>query len=111
MQTIWIIDHYSSEPQYGGIARQYDFAMEMGKRGYRVVVIASGYSHFTHKYITEEGKNIRVSVLSPNVHYVYLRTRPYESNGGLGRARNIFDFMFKVIKYESLIAKKFGNRM
>lgn len=109
MRTVWIIDHYSSEPQYGGITRQYDFAMEMGKRGYRVVVIASGYSHFTHKYITEEGKNIKVSVLSPNVHYVYLKTRPYESNGGLGRARNIFDFMFKVIKYEPLIAKKFGK--
>ena len=29
MKNIWIIDHYSSEPQYGGISRQYDFAMEL----------------------------------------------------------------------------------
>lgn len=109
MKTIWIIDHYSSEPQYGGITRQYDFAMELGKRGCRVVVIASGYSHFTHEYITKEGRNVKVSVLSPNVYYVYLKTLSYENNGGLGRAKNIFDFMYKVIKYEPLISKKFGK--
>ena len=40
MKNIWIIDHYSSEPQYGGISRQYDFAMELAKRDYNVVVLA-----------------------------------------------------------------------
>ena len=23
-KTVWIIDHYSSEPEYGGISRQYE---------------------------------------------------------------------------------------
>ena len=105
-KTIWIIDHYSSEPKYGGISRQYDFAKELGKHNYNVVVIASGFSHFHHDYISE--KNIFVNEIDKNVHYVYLRTSAYESNGGLGRARNMFDFMRKVWKYEKSIAKKYG---
>lgn len=107
MQTIWIIDHYSSEPKYGGISRQYDFARELGKRGYNVVVIASGFCHFTHDYISE--KNVKVSVLADHVHYIYLKTTSYESNGGVGRAKNMIDFLCKVLKYEAIIARKYGK--
>ena len=42
MKTIWIIDHYSSEPKYGGIQRQFDFANELSKRGYKVVFLCYG---------------------------------------------------------------------
>lgn len=107
LQTIWIIDHYSSEPEYGGISRQYDFARELGKRGYNVVVIASGFCHFTHKYISE--KNVKVSILADHVHYIYLKTASYESNGGMGRAKNMIDFLHKVIKYEAIIARRYGR--
>lgn len=108
-KTIWIIDHYSSEPVYGGISRQYDFARELGKRGYHVVVIASGFCHFTHEYISEKGRSVKVSELSKNVHYIYLRTSAYTSNGGVGRAKNMIDFMAKVLKYEEVIARHYGR--
>ena len=106
-KTIWIIDHYSSEPEYGGISRQYDFAGELGKRGCHIVVIASGFSHFTHSYITD--KNIKVSRPAPNVHYFYLKTSGYTSNGGMERAKNMLDFMGRVILYEGAIAKRYGK--
>lgn len=106
-RTIWIIDHYSSEPQYGGISRQYDFAVELGKRGYKVVVIASGFCHFTHSYICTE--NIKVNTIYSGVHYVYLKTTAYESNSGAQRARNMIDFMNKVLKFEPVIAQKYGR--
>lgn len=109
MKTIWIVDHYSSEPVYGGISRQYDFAKELGKRGYCVVVIASGFCHFTHEYITEKEYPVKVSRLSENVHYIYLRTSAYTSNGGAGRAKNMIDFLEKVLKYESVIARRYGR--
>ena len=108
-KTIWIIDHYSSEPKYGGISRQYDFARELGRRGYNVAVIATGFCYFTHKHITPPGKKVKISTLSDHVHYVYLRVSDYESNDGIGRARNIIDFMLKVLKYEATIARKFGK--
>ncbi len=107
MKRIWIIDHYSSEPRYGGISRQYDFAKELGKRGYKVVVIASGFSHFTHKYISQ--KNVLVNRLRDNIYYIYLKTSSYETNNGLARAGNMLDFMHKVARYEAAIAKKYGK--
>lgn len=106
MQTIWIIDHYSSEPQYGGISRQYDFAKELGRRGYNVIVIASGFCHFTHTYISD--REVKVSTLAENIHYIYLKTYKYEANGSIGRARNMIDFMNKVKKYEPIIARRYG---
>lgn len=107
LKRIWIIDHYSSEPEYGGISRHYDFAKELGKKGYQVVVIASGFSHFTHSYISE--REILVKRVGKHVRYVYLKTCSYESNSGISRARNMIDFMNKVIKYEKVIAKKYGK--
>lgn len=107
MKKIWIIDHYSSEPRYGGISRQYDFAKELGKRGYNVVVVSSAFSHFTHSYISEN--DIFVSEVSSNVHYVYLKTVEYQSNNGLQRAKSMFDFLFKVLKYEKKLVEDFGK--
>ncbi|MCI8417895.1 MAG: glycosyltransferase family 4 protein [Lachnospiraceae bacterium] len=107
MQTIWIIDHYSSEPKYGGISRQFDFARELGRRGYHVVIIASGFCHFTHTYIAD--KPVKVSTLDENVHYIYIKTSSYQENGGLGRGKNMLDFMRKVIKYEDIIARRYGK--
>ena len=109
MKVIWIIDHYSSEPVYGGISRQYDFAKELGKRGFHVVVIASGFCHFTHQYITVDDQDIRVSELAENIHYIYIRTSGYTSNGGAARAGNMIDFMRKVLKYEGIIARRYGS--
>ena len=67
MKTIWIIDHYSSEPKHGGVSRQYDFAKELSKRGYKVVIIASSFSHYTHSYISEDNGGIFEQNLIPNL--------------------------------------------
>lgn len=106
-KIVWIIDHYSSEPKYGGISRQYDFAMELSKRGIKVVVISSSYSHFTHQYFTD--KDIQVNRISNNALYVYLHTSSYQSNNGKNRAKSMLDFMNKVIKVGPIIAKKYGD--
>ncbi len=106
MKTIWIIDHYSSEPQYGGIARQYDFAVELSKRGYNVVVIASSFSHFNHSYISN--KDMFISKINDNAHYVYLKTTSYTKNNSLSRFLNIFSFERAVAKQRDKIVKLFG---
>ena len=78
MKTLWIIDHYSSEPKRGGISRHYDFAEELAHRGYRVVVISSSYSHFTHEFIHED--DCKIVKINDKAYYVYLRTIPYKDS-------------------------------
>ena len=107
MKTIWIIDHYSSEPKYGGISRQYDFALELSKRGYNIVIFSSAFSHFTHKYISD--KNCYISEINDTLHYVYLKTTPYTENGGLNRFKNMVSFKQAVTKYSDAIVKQFGK--
>ena len=107
MKTIWIIDHYSSEPKYFGIQRQFDFATELSKRGYRVVVISSSFSHFSHSFISEE--KVYCSKLNDNAFYIYLHTRPYTTNGGFGRIRNMLSFKKAVLRNYKNIAKIYGK--
>lgn len=107
MKTIWIIDHYSSEPKYGGISRQYDFAKELGKRGYNVVVFSSSFSHYSHTYISDG--LFLVSEPFDNVKYVYVKTRQYRENNGKDRALNMISFMINVLRVAPKIASKIGK--
>ena len=107
MKTIWIIDHYSSEPKYGGIQRQYDFANELSRRGYRVLIISSAFSHYTHSFITDSKELI--SQIGDNAYYVYLHTSSYKTNGGIGRIKNMFSFKKAVLKSYKAIAEIYGK--
>lgn len=105
--NIWIIDHYSSEPKYGGISRQYDFAVEFSKRGHNALVISSSYSHFTHSFISS--KKCFMSKIAENAHYAYVKTRPYLKNNGLKRLLNMLSFGPSVKRNERKLIKNFGK--
>ena len=105
--NIWIVDHYSSEPQYGGIQRQFDFLNEMTARGHNVVVISSSFSHFTHKYISQD--EVFCSEINSKGHYVYLRTKAYSKNDGFDRTINTLSFMRIVPQKAALIKAKYGK--
>ncbi|MDD4436541.1 MAG: glycosyltransferase family 4 protein [Tissierellia bacterium] len=109
MKTLWIIDHYASEPKHGGISRQYDFAIELGKRGYKVIVISSSFSHFKLAYIHEGDCN--VVQVDENVCFVYLRTLSYgkESTEGIARLKNMLSFMRAVIIHSQTLVERFGE--
>ena len=107
MKTIWIIDHYSSEPKFGGIQRQFDFANELSRRGYKTVIISSAFSHYTHTYITEE--QCHISLFADNAYYAYVHTGFYETNSGLGRVKNMFSFRSSVLKNYEGIEKQLGK--
>lgn len=105
--NIWIIDHYSSEPKHGGISRQYDFAKELSKRGHNVLIVSSAFSHYSHKFISEE--NCYISEIDNKAWYAYLRTTPYKENGGISRIRNTFSFVTAVKKYAKDLFNQFGK--
>ncbi|SOC38429.1 glycosyltransferase family 4 protein [Ureibacillus acetophenoni] len=107
MKTLWILDAHTSEPKYGGISRQYDFATELSKRGYNVIVIASSYSHFTKNYFTDD--EFKISEINSRVHFVYLRTKPEYKGNGFDRLLNMLSFVSLVKKHRAKIVKKFGK--
>ena len=104
--NVWIIDHYSSEPQYGGISRQYDFAKGLSDEGVNVLVISSSFSHYSHEYISQ--KKVYTSAINTRANYAYLRTTSYDRNGGLKRILNTFSFVSSVKRNSKNLVKNFG---
>ena len=106
--NIWIIDHYSSEPRFSGISRQYDFANGLSAKGYNVLVIASSFSHFTKKYLTEG--ECTVTEINPKAHYAYVKTMAYETNDGWRRGfGSTLSFVNAVKKHRGELAEKYGK--
>lgn len=106
--NIWIIDHYSSEPKYNGISRQYDFACGLSARGYNVLVIASSYSHFLKKY--NMGGECTVSAINPKAHYAYVKTMAYKTNDGWRRGfGSTLSFVRAVKRHREKLAKEYGK--
>ena len=106
--NVWIIDHYSSEPRYNGISRQYDFACGLSEKGINVLVIASSFSHFTHKYNMDGG--LTISEINPKAHYAYVRTLSYKNNSGLRRGfGSTLSFVYKVLRKAPALVKQFGK--
>lgn len=105
--NIWIIDHYSSEPKYSGISRQYDFANGLSAKGHNVLVIASSFSHFSHEY--NMAGECTISEINPNAHYAYLRTLDYKNNDSLRRGvGSTLSFVRVVRKHRKELANKCG---
>ena len=104
---IWIVDHYSSEPKYNGIQRQFDFANELSRRGHEVVVISSAFSHFNHTYIFED--DCHFVDLNDLAHYVYVKTTAYGTNRSFKRTLNTLSFRKAVEKYAGVIEEKYGK--
>lgn len=106
--NVWIIDHYSSEPKYNGISRQYDFACGLSERGINVLVVASSFSHFTHNYNFEA--KLTISEINSKAHYAYVRTLPYQKNSGLRRGfGSTLSFVYEVLKNAPTLVKQFGK--
>lgn len=106
-ETLWIIDHYSSEPKYGGYTRQYNLARGIADYNINVVVISSSFSHFRHTFFTE--KELFFSDVNSNVHYAYLKTDAYASNSGISRFKSMISFKRKIRRYSDAIVEKYGK--
>lgn len=105
--NIWIIDHYASEPCFGGYSRQFDFATSLSKRGYNILVISSSFSHFSHTYISDGEYSIRE--INDLFHFTYLKTISYKKNNSIRRSvLNTLSFVKSVRKWRDKLAIQFG---
>lgn len=107
MKTLWIIDNYASEPQFGGISRQYDFARALEKEGIITTVITSSYSHFQLKYFINH--KYTVHSVGDKSKIIYLKTIPQYGNSLLKRLINMIDFVWVVLKYSHRMEKENGK--
>jgi len=97
MKEIWIFNHHALTPKMSGGTRHFDFAKELVKRGYRVVIFASSFHYSQYKELKVYEKTYFLEEELDGVEFIWIKTRPYIGNG-LGRVLNMFDYMKKVQK-------------
>lgn len=88
-KNIWIINEYAGTPYYGMEFRHYYLGKEFIKRGNKVTIISSSYSHLFKNFPKQRKENI------DGVDYLWLRTFNYGTSHSKKRVLKWFLFMFK----------------
>jgi glycosyltransferase involved in cell wall biosynthesis len=91
---ILYLNHYAGSPKHGMEFRPYYLAREWVRAGHEVNIVAADYSHLRQQHPQMNGKYS--DELIDGIRYTWCQTPRYEGNG-LGRVRNIFSFLAKVM--------------
>ena len=102
--NIVYIEHYAGTPELGMEFRPYYLAREWVRGGHRVQMLAASYSHVRARQ-PEVGKTARDDTVD-GIDYRWYPTRSYAGNG-LGRVRNIFEFLRQVWRDTARIVREF----
>jgi glycosyltransferase involved in cell wall biosynthesis len=97
---ILYIDHYAGSPNLGMEFRPFHMAREWVKTGHEVTIVGSSYSHYRAKQVETKGPWLIDNL--EGVRFLWLRTKPYQSNG-LGRVRNIVEFLSALGKIDKIL--------
>lgn len=92
--NIWLINHYAVPLQYYPLARPAIFAKYLQRSGHRVTIFAASTVHNSDQNLITDGRNWREEYVD-GVHYVYIRCRDYQGNGG-SRILNMCEFAWKL---------------
>lgn len=95
IKNIWILNHYAITPDMPGGTRHYDFGKELVKRGYKVIIFASGFHYSQHKEL-KLTKNEKYKIENVDgINFVWIKTFPYQRNDWR-RVLNTISYMHRV---------------
>ena len=102
--NIVYIEHYAGTPALGMEFRPYYLAREWVRAGHRVQMLAASYSHVRARQPQVGGTPLDETV--DGIAYRWYPTRAYQGNG-LGRVRNIFEFLRQVWRDTARLEREF----
>lgn len=95
-KKVWILNHYAITPDLAGGTRHFDLGRELVRRGYQVIVFASGFDHVSRRCVKVGlRERVRIEELE-GVRFVWLNTFPYCRNDWR-RVANMVSYGFKVL--------------
>ena len=78
--NIWILNHYSVPQKYYYLARSYNFAKQLMKRGHKVTVFAASSVHNSDINLIEDNR-LFCEIEEDGIPYVLFRARQYQGSG------------------------------
>ena len=102
--NIIYINHYAGSAQHGMEFRPYEMAKHWVKKGNRVTIVASSFSHLRTKNPDLAGKKFSEQDID-GIRYFWIAGNKYHGNN-VGRIRNMLSFLHGLRKYAPQIAAK-----
>lgn len=95
MKIIWIVNYYSTSPEFVSNPRHLEFAHYLMHAGYDVTIFSSGFLHDKDLNLVPNGKFREV--LYGEYKFRHIKVRHYKGNG-LDRMFSIFQFAWRLYK-------------
>lgn len=102
-KVIWILNHHAT----GNGDRHDMLGLNLANQGYKVVILASSYSHTLHQYLYKEACYIEEK--TNGLNYVWLRTKPAYNSNGLKRIFNMHSYYRLTQDYKEKICQQLGR--
>lgn len=104
-KIIWLINQYASTPETGMGGRNYYLGKELAKRGYKVYLVAAGFSHLLREPPTLT-KDFLIEEINEGFHFVWLKMPHYNGANDKKRIFNWFKFARKMLNLPYILAEK-----
>ena len=101
-KTFWLINQYASTPDTGMGGRHYCLSKELAKQGYRVYLIAAGFTHILRKP-PHLKKGITVQSITKNFDFVWINLPKYRNAHDKKRVLNWLRLTWQLFKLPSVI--------
>ena len=103
MKKIWIVNYYSTPPEYVSNPRHLEFADNLIEAGYDVTTISAGYlSDKNIDLVPDDKKYIEVTYQENK--FIHIKVKNFVGNG-INRMISIFQFAWRIFKYRNHFEK------
>jgi glycosyltransferase involved in cell wall biosynthesis len=96
-KSVWILNHYAMPPYMPGGTRHYDLSQELIKKGYKVTIFSSGFSHEKKNYFKLFKEEQYIVEDYEKLKFVWLKTTSYKKNN-YKRTINMISYLTKILK-------------
>ena len=90
-----IISQFAGSPDLGMVTRNYNWGVELLKRGHEVTIVAASYSHYRNHHPDMEGETRKDEIID-GLNYIWLKTKRYDGNSSVGRIKAIINFQWRL---------------
>lgn len=105
--NIWILNHYAVPQKYYYLARSYNFAQELIKRGHKVTIFAASSVHNSDINLIEGPEKYR-EMEEDGIPYVLFKARQYQGSGK-ARVINHIEGAWEMYRYCPKFVEKYGK--
>ena len=96
---IWIVNYYTSPPEFEFNERHLKFAHYLQESGYKVTIFSSGYLRVNDIDLVDNGRSYK-RVTYGEYNFVHIKVRHYQGNG-IDRMLSIVEFAWKILRHRN----------